>query len=322
MEVFQLTVDVMLMMFTLIIAGYLLRKFKILPEGSEVTMARLETYALVPALNFHNWATNCTVETMSENWTLIIYGLVIALAAMAVSYPLSRLFVRNFRESAKLEYERNIYKYAMTFSNFGFMGNFIILGVFGSEGLFRYLMFTMSMNFIVASWGVYILVPKGNIKSKAALLKNIFTPPTIGMFAGGIVGITGLTEKLPDFLLRAAENASNCMGPVAMILAGFVVGGYEFRTLLGKKKVYVATLFRLIVIPSVLVTVLYWLGINKEIITLALIAYATPLGLNTIVYPATYGGETMTGAAMAMISHTLSVVTIPLMYYVFIVTLF
>lgn len=56
------------------------------------------------------------------------------------------------------------------------------------------------------------------------------------------------------------------------------------------------------------------LGTNKEIMTLALIAFATPLGLNTIVYPAAYGGDTKTGASMAMISHTMSVITFSLMY--------
>ena len=53
----------------------------------------------------------------------------------------------------------------------------------------------------------------------------------------------------------------------------------------------------------------------------ALIAFATPLGLNTIIYPAAYGGDTKTGASMAMVSHTLSVITIPFMYFVFIVLL-
>ena len=52
---------------------------------------------------------------------------------------------------------------------------------------------------------------------------------------------------------------------------------------------------------------------------LALIAFATPFGLNTIIYPAAYGGETETGASMAMVSHIFAVVTIPLMYLVFIV---
>ena len=55
--------------------------------------------------------------------------------------------------------------------------------------------------------------------------------------------------------------------------------------------------------------------------TIALIAFATPPVLNTIVYPSAYGGEKKTGASMAMISHTLSVITIPLMYLIFIVLL-
>ena len=84
---------------------------------------------------------------------------------------------------------------------------------------------------------------------------------------------------------------------------------------------YVASLLRLVVIPAAMMLVLKLLGINDEIMTFALIAFATPLGLNTIVYPAAYGGDTKTGASMAMISHTLSVVTIPLMYLIFIVLL-
>jgi predicted permease len=111
------------------------------------------------------------------------------------------------------------------------------------------------------------------------------------------------------------------MGPLAMLLAGFVVGGYDWRELFTNKKVYVATAVRLIVIPAVMMLALKLIGTSDEIMTLALIAFSTPLGLNTIVYPAAYGGDTKTGASMAMISHTLSVVTIPLMYLLFIVVL-
>ena len=78
---------------------------------------------------------------------------------------------------------------------------------------------------------------------------------------------------------------------------------------------------RLVVIPAVILLILKGVGTSKEIMTLALIAFGTPLGLNTIVYPAAYGGETKTGASMTMISHTLSVITIPLMYLLFIVWL-
>ncbi|MBO5955686.1 MAG: hypothetical protein J6Q10_02670, partial [Clostridia bacterium] len=84
---------------------------------------------------------------------------------------------------------------------------------------------------------------------------------------------------------------------------------------------YIATILRLIILPAIIMLALKGIGANDEMMILALIAFATPLGLNTIVYPAAYGGETETGASMTMISHTLSVITIPLMYLLFIVWL-
>ena len=53
---------------------------------------------------------------------------------------------------------------------------------------------------------------------------------------------------------------------------------------------------------------------DKQVLVLTLFAFGTPLGLNTVVFPAAYGGDTSIGASMAMISHTLCVATIPLMY--------
>lgn len=320
MEVFFLTIDVMLMMFLLIIAGFLVQRAKILPEGSDTTLARLETYILVPALNFYTWSSNCTVDTLKGNANLILWGAAIVAVAVGGGYLLCRFYIPN-TESAELAYQRNIYKYAMTFSNFGFMGNFIVLGIWGSEGLFKFSMFTLAMSFVTATWGIYVLVPKTNKPSFGTMVKNFFSPPTIALLLGCLVGIFNLKPYIPDFIMRAASNAGDCMGPVSMVLAGFVIGSYKFKELITKKKIYVATFFRLILIPAIFVLVLRALHASEEIITWVLMAYATPLGLNTIVYPATYGGDTKTGASMALISHTLSVITIPIMYYIFLVLL-
>ena len=80
-------------------------------------------------------------------------------------------------------------------------------------------------------------------------------------------------------------------------------------------------MFALIALPALIVLILKALGTAEEVIVLALICFGTPLGLNTIVYPAAYGGDTKAGAAMTVISHTLSVITIPLMYLVFVTIL-
>lgn len=321
MKIFYLTFSQMLTMFTFIILGYALRKTRILPEISDLTMSLLEMYIFVPALTFSTFMTKCTVITLKENSVLILYGLILVAVAMLLSYPLSKLFIRNTDNDIGLDYQRNIYKYAMTFGNYGFMGNFIILGVWGSDVFFKYSMLTLCVGLLCSSWGLFILIPKG-AREKGTfndILKRVLTPPMIALVNGVFAGLLNVKDYVPEFFKTVLSNSSACMGPVAMLLAGFVMGGYDFKRLLTNKKVYVATFFRLIVIPAIMVLILRFIGTSKEVMTLVLIAFATPLGLNTIVYPAAYGGDTSTGASMAMISHTLSVVTIPLMYLVFIV---
>lgn len=322
MEIFFLTLKQMLMMFVMILVGFLLRKKNILPEKSDITMAKLETYAFVPALTLYSQMTQCTVKTFTENAVLILYGFIIILAAIFLAYPLSKVFVKNYNETPEAAYQRNIYKYALTFGNYGFMGNFIILGVWGDDLFYKYSLFVFGVGIFCSAWGLYILIPKDkNVSVWSNLKKGVFTPPMIALGVGMLFGLLDLAQYVPDFLLNAFNSAASCQGPVAMLLAGFVIGGYNFKELVVNKKVYAASFLRLIAIPGILMIILNLLGTSKEIMILALITFATPLGLNTIVYPAAYGGDTKTGASMAMISHTLSVITIPLMYLIFIVLL-
>ena len=319
MEIFYLTLKQMLMMFTLILVGLLLRKMGKLPENSGTVMAKMETFIFVPALSLFTQMTKCTVETFAENAGLILYGFGIVLFSIILSYPLSRCFVRKNPDLPENAYQRNVYKYAMTFSNYGFMGNFIILGVWGTDVFYKYSLFVFLVGILCSSWGLYILIPKEkNASILDNLKKGLLTPPVIALIIGMLFGLLDLTQYVPGFLIDALDSAGKCQGPVAMVLAGFVIGGYNFKELILNKKVYIASLLRLVVLPAIILLILKGLGTNDEIMTLALIAFGTPLGLNTIVYPAAYGGETKTGASMTMISHTLSVITIPLMYLIFI----
>lgn len=322
MEIFNLTLKQMLMMFSLILVGFLLRKKSKLPENSGTVMAKLETFIFVPALSLFTQMTKCTIDTFKANASLILYGLVIVLCAIILSYPLSKLFVKKDANSPESLYQRNIYKYALTFGNYGFMGNFIILGVWGSDFFYKYSLFVFLVGILCNSWGLYILIPKEkNASIFDNLKKGLLTPPVIALVVGMLIGILNLTQYVPQFIINAFDSAGKCQGPVAMVLAGFVIGGYNFKELILNKKVYIVTFLRLVVLPAIILIALKYLGANEEIMTLALIAFGTPLGLNTIVYPAAYGGETKTGASMTMISHTLSVITIPLMYLAFIVWL-
>ncbi len=362
MDVFFRVFNQMAMMALLIIVGFVLRKIRIVPENTGATLSKLETFAICPALNFCTQVRYCTVENFSKYYSLILYGTIICVIAVVISYPLSKLFVRNYKENDVAAYQRNVYKYGLTFGNFGFIGDFLVLGVFGGEIFFTFKMFTLGMSIICTVWGLYVLIPK--VGAKSGILTNLkaglLAPPTLATFIGIICGLLGLgkffsedfyfiatktisetssetvffvTKALEEaenvitpiitgkdfFIVKALDQAGSCMGPIAMMLAGTIIGGYDIKRLLGKKKVYVLTVLRLIVIPTIFVLILKLLGFtDNDILPFVLIAYATPLGMNSIVYPAAYGGDTESGASMVVVSSTLSIITIPVMYYLLI----
>lgn len=320
MEIFNSTLTQMLVMFCFILIGFVLKKMQLLPENAATVLSKLENYVLVPALVLDTFMTYCTVDSLKSNYSLILYCLLLLVVAFAISLPLSKVFSKEKNLTAsEQKYRRSIYKYALSFGNFAFMGNAVVLGVLGDEGLFSYLLFTLPLNIAVYTWGVIILIPEGN--GGKSPLKNLFNPIFVSLLAGLILGLFNVKSILPAFVNTTIANAKGCMGPVAMILTGFVIGGYNIGELLTKKRIYAATGLRLVVIPAVMLLLLKVLGVSDDIMTLAVFAYATPLGLNTVVFPAAYGGDTKTGASMAMISHTLAVATIPLMYLLFIVVL-
>lgn len=107
------------------------------------------------------------------------------------------------------------------------------------------------------------------------------------------------------------------MGPIAMLITGLVIGRYDIKSLLLDKRSYLMAFLRLVAIPSTILTIIILLGAPEELFILALVGFASPIGLNTIVFPAAYGGDTRPGASMVMISQILSVITIPLLYLIF-----
>lgn len=303
--VFLATLSPMLVLLLCMITGFVLNKKKLCPENTATVLSRLETYVLCPALVLHTFCKYCTRASLAQQYRLILYCLLTVAVAMGLAYLLSPLF-------AEKGYTRRIYQYALTFANFSFMGNAIVPAVLGEEMLYAYMLFSLPLNIGVYTWGIAILIPRQS--SGGSVLKSLINPVFLSVLLGAALGLTGLGARLPDFVSGTLSSLGACMGPIAMVLTGFVIGNYRLRELLSNKKVYIATALRLLVLPVAFLLLLKALGADRTALTLCLFGFATPLGLNTVVFPAAYGGDTATGASMAMISHTLCVLTIPLLY--------
>ena len=315
MTTFLATLTPMLTLFLCIAVGFILTKCKILPESSSKIMAKMETWIFCPALSFMTMVRFCTVETIGEHLINIILSCVAVAFAMAIAIFLARFFIK------KKSIERGVYAYALAFANGGYMGDPVVLALFGDVVLSYYKLFYLPFSLLINSWGISVMTPE--TAEKNSFWKRLINAPTIAMLAGVAVGLSGLGKYLPAPITNSLDTLKVCMGPVAMLLAGVTIAKYDFFSMLKNKKVYLASALRLTILPTL--TVLFVFGvktlantvlemsIDNDILFLIFFATAMPIGLNTIIFPEAFGGDPETGASMAMISHTLCVISIPLM---------
>lgn len=303
--VFLNTISPMLMMFTCIVIGFVLNKKKICPDNTASVLSKLEANVLGPALTISTFGKYCTVASLSYQYQRILFCLLIMAVAIGISCALAPLFTDK-------GYSRNVYRYALTFGNFGFMGNAIVPAILGEAALYDYMLFCLPINLAAYTWGIAGLIPKS--EGNRNPLKSLMNPSMLAVVIGMVLGLTGVNKYLPAFVGNTLSGLGSCMGPIAMVLTGFLIGQYPIKKLLSDRKVYIASALRLFILPALFILLLKLLGADSTTLTLCLFAFGTPLGLNTVVFPAAYGGDPSTGVSMATISHTVCVITIPIMY--------
>lgn len=305
LETFLATLNPMLVMFTCIAIGFILRKSGVAPENTGTVLSKVENYVFMPAQVMVTFMTYCTVESLAENYRFVLYSILCLAVSMLMGVPLSNFFSRDGKN-------RGVYRYALVFGNFGFLGNALVPQMLGQEYLYPYLLFTLPINTWAFVWGMSQMIPAEGEKSNP--LKRLLNPVLVGLAAGAVMGLTGIAKVIPVFVTTTLNNLSACMGPLAMILTGFIIGGYDVRQILSDKNIYAMTALRLTVLPIVILVVVYLCGGDLQVMTMALVAFGAALGLNTTVIPAAYGRDTKPGAAMALISHVGAVISIPLLY--------
>lgn len=281
--------------------GFALAKGKIVNADHSKLLSALVVYVFMPATVFKTFSTNFTVQYIKEKYYYLLVGTAVLISVAVAAHFMAKLLSRD-------AYERNVYKYSLTVPNSGYMGYALCEAVYGSATLLNVIIFALPITVYCYSIGYCILT-----KSKLNL-KKLLNPPVIAILIGATFGLSGLT--LPSTAEEILSKASSCLGPVCMLLTGMAVSQFKLTGLLKIPSVYIVTFLRLVAIPCAIALVLS-LFCPKEAILAVIMIYSMPCGLNTIVFPKLVGENCERGAALALISHILSCVTIPLCIYLF-----
>ena len=305
MELFFATGNQMIFLFLLIVIGFCLSKYGILPDGTSKILALMENNIFIPALVAGTFINNFTVAKLGSAGMLFGFSFLWMIVILPLSVYLPKCIVRD-------QHTRNIFTYGLAFSNFGFMGNSVVSALF-PDIFMEYLIFTLPLWILIYVWGVpQLLLPKGEKKGISSTLKRFLNPMMIAMLVGMVIGVTGFA--LPSPIISAVDSLGACMSPVAMILTGVTVSKIDLKKVFRDYTIYTVSAVRLILIPLAFLAMFYFWRVDTTVMICSVCVAAMPLGLNTVVIPSAYGKDPTTAAGMALISHLLSCFTIPLIF--------
>ena len=306
MNVLIPTLNQMGFLFLLIVIGYIVTRIGAVPAHATVTLSKMENNIFIPALVIGTFMNNFTVERLSTAWQYFAAGFATLILTIPAAILIARLITKD-------RYIRKIYTYGLSFSNFGFMGNAVVSALF-PEIFMEYLIFVLPFWALIYIWATpALLIPiEGESKTLKDKLRPLANPMFIGMLIGIVLGLLPIT--MPSFLNKSISTLGDCMSPIAMLLTGMTIAKIDIKKALTNVSVYVVSLIRLVAIPAVFLILLRFIPLPRSIEICIICFLAMPLGLNTIVVPAAYGKDSTVASAMALISHLLSCITIPIIF--------
>ena len=134
MEIFNLTINQIILMFTFILVGYIMRKSGKFSESASNILSILLVNVCLTGMVFSTCYQQVTMENIANNGKAILFGTIMMFAAYFISMLLGKFFTKD-------GFENKVYKYAYTAPNFGYMGYPLVQAVFGDEALMLFLMF-------------------------------------------------------------------------------------------------------------------------------------------------------------------------------------
>lgn len=310
MAVFLPTLNQMGFLLLLIAIGYLLTRLRAIPDDTTKALSKLENNLFIPALVLGTFMQKFTVQNFKTSGLFLLVGLITALSCV----PLSLLATRFCSKDA---YTRKIYAYGLAFSNFGFMGNTVVQALF-PEIFMEYLVFTLPLWAVAYCWGVpTLLIPReeGATISLKSRLKPLLNPMFIATILGMILGLIAL--PIPSFVNNTVNTLGSCMSPIAMLLTGMTVAKIDFKKILRIPSIYVITAVKLLLFPAIGLLLFLFVDAPHAIAVCTMCVLAMPTGLSNIVIPSGYGMDTSVASGLALISHLLSCLTIPVVFMLF-----
>lgn len=314
MDAFMIMLRNVILFVALAIPGYLLVKTGMLKQEQSGALSKLLMYVGMPFLILSG-----TISSLNFGKEfLLLLGVVVLIG---VAYIFAMFFAtKPLTAMEKEEKTRGMMRFCAAFANNGFIGIPLAMAVFGAQSPVMTVLIILNIitNILMYTLGIYLI---SGDKSKISLKKAFLNPVLIAFVIGIVLNLIKITGVIPE-VVTFSDHFKGLVTPISMTILGMKMGALKMSSLFTSKKVYYVSLLRLVVFPAVIVAILFALRpllpnlVNDTMILGFFVAFAMPTAGLASAFADSFDGDTENAVGMTLGTTILSIVTIPVLYWI------
>lgn len=288
-----------LTLFILIFVGACCQRTKVLNDGAVKCCANIALLFATPCIIIKSCARDFDPALLRDFMLVLLVCALNHAALIGVAHLL-------FRD--KDEERRRIFRFAMIFSNAGYMAIPLQEAILGDDGVFFCAAYVIVFNIVVWTYGVADMSGTTDTLSFKRIVTN---PGIIGVMIGLIVFISGL--PIPGPVMDAIGHIGSLNTPLPMLIVGYYLAKTNIREALRDKRSYLCLAMRLVVMPLIALAILLACGIRGTLLTSLMICISTPVATACTMFATRYDRDPLLSVNLVSVSTLMSIVTMPLM---------
>jgi predicted permease len=287
--------------FALVLLGYVYSKLTKQKDSSAIS--KLVLNISVPASILATITTADYNAIKDDLLILIIVSACISLVTLGLSFPLTRML------KMKSQAEKAVYRSALFFNNYGFMGWPICQLLFGPQGFLYAALYAIPLHLLVYSITPALMSAAGDNKKifDKSMLINLPLYATITALA---VLVSGLSLPVPvtDFLNMVGVTQT----PLSMMVIGMILASANLKEILVGIRPYIFSIVRLLILPVAAFFVLRWIGLTGLLLSVPVVITAMPSGAMVVVLAQRHEADPLLASRLIVITTLLSIITVPI----------
>ena len=292
-----------MIMFFIILAGIVCYKTKLIDNEMNKKLADLVLVLVNPILIFVSYQREFQANLLSG---LLISFLMATITHFSAIFT-ARFLVRKKNNKPDLTIER----FAIIYSNCGFIGIPLVNGILGSEGVFYLTAYMTIFNLFIWTHG---MITMSGRTDKRMIMKALLSPSILATIGGFLFFVCKI--MLPNVMIEALSYLGDMNTPLAMLVSGVTIAQTDLIKLFRKIKIFYLTFLKLIFIPVAMLFLFHLFDMERIVLLTSILAAACPTAASVNLFALKYDKNFLYASELFAVTTILSIITIPLVMIV------